>query len=292
MKKTQRFTRIAALGAGLATLAFLIVGAVFHWTWAGFDKPLYDWMQLLVIPVVLALVAVWFNRIDKKNELTIASDNQQEAALQGYLDKVSELLLDRHLRTLKPENEAYHEVRNVARVRTLTMLYQLNTRRTNYMLAFLRESELVTADTQTTIITFSQADLHNADLHEINLSKIDCSGADLSGTNLRRANLSGATLVGANLREADLNGAILRDATLSGADLSAATLNGANFSGADLRDAILYRAILRKAILSKGDLSRAILREATFNGTMIDKSSLDKSTATKEQIATMRTISL
>jgi len=196
-------TRIATLVACLAILAFLIVGAVFHWRWAGFDKPLYDWMQLLIIPVVLALIAVWFNRIDKKNEQAIAQqrfeteqalakqraeaeqalalDNQQEAALQGYLDRTQELLLHEKLR----ESEQDNEVRNVARMRTLTMLHQLNTRRANLMLAFLRESRLITSDIRTSIIKLSTADLRKLDLHEVALYNIDLSDTNLSDTNLK-----------------------------------------------------------------------------------------------------------
>src|SRR5690242_3953327 len=113
MKRNQILTTFVGC---VAVVAFLIVGAFKHWAWAGFDKPLYDWMQLLIIPVVLALIAVWFNRIDKKNELDIAQqranderalaiDNQQEAALQGYLDRMQELLLDKNLRESKPGDE-------------------------------------------------------------------------------------------------------------------------------------------------------------------------------------------
>ena len=86
-------------------------------------KTLWDWMQLLIIPFALALIALWFNRTERKNEQTLSSDNQQEAALHSYLDRMSELLLEKKLR----ESDPKAEVRNVARVRTLSMLYQLNT---------------------------------------------------------------------------------------------------------------------------------------------------------------------
>lgn len=283
MKRTQRLTRITFIIVGLATLAFLIVGAIKHWAWAGFDKPLYDWMQLLIIPVVLALIAVWFNRIDKKNELAIAQkrtdderalalDNQQEAALQGYLDRMQELLLDKGLR----ESKSGDEVRNVARVRTLTMFYQMNTRRINYMLSFLQESGLITKDGNQSIVTFINADLRNADLHNVALHRLEFSGANFSGANLSEANLSEANLGRTNLGFANLS-----FANLSEANLSFATLNFANFSGADLSEADLFNANLSLANFSKVNLSEA----------RIDKASLDKSNLTQEQIATMRIFS-
>jgi hypothetical protein len=108
-------------------------------------KTLWDWMSLLIIPVILALVGFFFTRTERRNEQAIAKqradaeqnlaiDNQQEAALQGYLDRMAALLLEKNLRESKPDDEE----RTVARVRTLTMLFQLDTRRINYMLAFLR----------------------------------------------------------------------------------------------------------------------------------------------------------
>src|SRR6266436_2604800 len=78
-------------------------------------RTLWDWLQLLIIPLALAIIAIFFNRAERRNEQMIASDNQQEAALQGYIDKMSELLLHENLRETKPEDE----VRRIASVRTL-----------------------------------------------------------------------------------------------------------------------------------------------------------------------------
>jgi uncharacterized protein HemX len=82
-------------------------------------KTLWDWMQLLIIPIVLAIGGFWFNQIQKdreqkateqrakreekaieqrvKTEHEIARDNQREVALQDYINKMSELLLDNDL---------------------------------------------------------------------------------------------------------------------------------------------------------------------------------------------------
>jgi hypothetical protein len=71
-------------------------------------KSLWDWMSLLIIPVILALVGFFFTRTERRNEQAIAKqraeteqnlaiDNQQEAALQGYLDRMSALLLEKNL---------------------------------------------------------------------------------------------------------------------------------------------------------------------------------------------------
>src|SRR5690348_4729992 len=92
-------------------------------------KTLWDWLQLLIIPVVLALGGYLFTYTISRNERKaadrhnqtereIAQDNQREAVLQEYIDKMSELLLHEKLRESQPKDE----VRNIARVRTLTTL--------------------------------------------------------------------------------------------------------------------------------------------------------------------------
>src|SRR5262245_46064880 len=92
----------------------------------GFEKKtLWDWMQLLIIPLVLGIGAFFLNRSERQNEREIERDRQQEAALQGYIDRLSELLLKEALLS----SEQNEEVRNVARIRTLAVLRGLDSKR-------------------------------------------------------------------------------------------------------------------------------------------------------------------
>src|SRR5436309_15808405 len=87
-------------------------------------KSLWDWLQLLgvlAVPVVVGLGAAWFTAQQGKVSDRENTNNQREAALQAYIDKISELLLHEKLRDSGEEDE----VRNVARVRTLTVLLRL-----------------------------------------------------------------------------------------------------------------------------------------------------------------------
>ena len=223
-------------------------------------------MQLLFIPVVLTVGGFWLNRMQKnreekaieqrdKTEREIAKDNQQEAAFQAYIDKMSELLLTKRLHESQPE---FEEACKIARIRTLAILYQSDTRRANYILSFLRESGLVASDdAHTSIITFNKATLRNVDLHEDNLYKIDLHNIDFSEADLTEANLSGAILNEANFRGANLIKANLCDAHLKGANLS-----GANLSGANLKDANLCNTYLSGADFYQTDLTGANLRGA------------------------------
>ncbi len=219
-------------------------------------KTLWDWLQLLIIPLVLAIAALLFNRATTRTEHKIAAerykqdkeiasrhyhqdqqiakqryeqdrhialDKQREDLLQTYLDRMSELLLKEKLRSSAVDAE----VRNVARVRTITILFQLDARRIGYVFAFLRESGLMSTKPNGSIVNLDQADLKR-----INFSQADLSGADLSGARLSEADLSGA-----RLRNANLSGAIPGEADLGEADLGYANLSGAIVTSEQLETA-------------------------------------------------------
>ena len=251
----------------IALVVLVILGGyLFHWDWTGFNgniksgKTLWDWMQLLFIPVVLAVAGFWFNHRERraaelraenerkaaglraeaereieqqraKAEQEIASDNQREAALQAFINELSELLLHVNLRESKPENE----VGKIARVRTLMVLRRLDGLRKGSVLQFLHESGLIDKDKR--IIDLRGAHLDGAYLDHADLSGVDLSGAYLAGACLIDADLSGANLRGACLEDTDLRGACLEDACLAGAYLFEAHLAGANITPEQLATA-------------------------------------------------------
>jgi uncharacterized protein YjbI with pentapeptide repeats len=253
----------------IAILIFLVgdYAGLGIFSWAGVrDKTLWDWLQLLIIPAVLAGGALWFNRAEReaerriadersKAEREIADERLREATLQAYLDRMTDLLLDNELRTSEEDDE----VRAVARARTLTVLRQLDGVRKVTLLRFLYEADLINGDNA--VIA-----LHAADLIGINLSDADLIGANLSEVNLSGADLSGADLSEANLGGADLNGADLSGADLSEADLSVANLSGADLGGSKLRNADLGMTDLSEANLTLANLSGADLSGADLCG--------------------------
>src|SRR6266566_7019902 len=183
------------------------------------EKTLWDWLQLLIIPLVLAVGALLFNLANSRTEQQIAQDNQSETALQAYIDKMSALLLEKCLRTSQKKDD----VREVARVRTLRVLPGLDNERKRSVIQFLHESQLICKDNP--ILLLNQADLRKASLDEAELKGANLSGAKLMGANLIKANLNGAFLIKANLSNAKLQGANLSDADLSGANLKGANYN-------------------------------------------------------------------
>ncbi len=208
----------------VVVIALIIAEIILNGT--GFaGKTLWDWLQLLAalaIPVVVGFGAVWVTTRQGKVADAANRDNQREAALQAYLDKMSELFLHEHLRESKPKDE----IQQITQARTLTVLLRLDSVRKRSVLQFLYETRLID------IFDWSDADLSGAALSGINLSKANLSGAYLGGANLSGAKFSGAQFYGAFLPVADL-----ADAELMGVNLSRANLSGAHVTPEQLNTA-------------------------------------------------------
>jgi hypothetical protein len=250
---------------------FLRFAYVREWKWTGLVKnpdlhkrTLWDWLNLLIVPAVLALGGYLFTRSESRRtredadqqrslDREIADDRRQDDTLQAYLDGMSQLLTDKERPLYKAQPG--DSLSTVARARTLTVLPRLDADRKARVAQFLYESGLIAK--RRPVLDLKGADLRGADLRE----------AVLRGAVLREAVLREAVLSHANLRGADLSGASgytdLRGANLLGADL-----RGANLSGAVLSGASLFQANLQWANLSGATLSYANLRGADLSGAL------------------------
>jgi uncharacterized protein YjbI with pentapeptide repeats len=292
---------LTVLGAATvvaAVVVLILVGQQYKWTGFGESvqpkpdnqeiqprKTLWDWLQLFIVPLALAAIGLWFSaqqdvhqqQIEKKramSDLQIEERRAQDAALQAYLDQMSQLMLERKLLG----SDEGDEVRTLAQARTRTILTRLDGRRKGSVVQFLYEASLINKnhpvvslssgflppelESESVNVGLRGADLRGADLREADLSYADLSEAKLSGANLSDANLSEAQLINANLSwaplsGADLSGTNLSEANLRFADLIDANLNGANLSDANLSEADLPGAKLRGAYLFNADLNDA-----------------------------------
>ena len=253
-------------------------GRLWQWTEFG-ERSGWEWMQLLIIPVVIGVAGLWFNwaqdarqREDAQTraqaQLEAEEERTQEEALQQYNNVMRSLLLEEDLL----DSQEGDAVRELARARTLGVLNILDSDRKRIVVLFLRETSLISSY-EDTIVDLSGANLRDANLREARLvntslgtqgfltphdERTDLSGADLSGAILLGANLKGAILTGADLsgalvgttdpnlpwhpKNADLEGVDLSDANLSGAELVTLDLSETDLSGADLSGANLSEA--------------------------------------------------
>jgi len=252
-----------------------------------FDVTLWDWLDLLIVPIVLALGGFLFTRSENRRtqdvaerqravdreiadqraqtDREIANQSRQDDALQEYFNHIGELLLDKD-KPLRQSKDG-DEMRTLARARSLTVLRRLDTERKSRVLQFLNEAQLITTKRSGAIFAQDHGllDLAGADLSSINLYEADLSWTDLGGANLGHTYLESANLGVANLSSTDLSGALLGWANLHSANLRSANLYASNLDQADLRKAILTEADLGGAELFAANLTIANLRNADLS---------------------------
>jgi uncharacterized protein YjbI with pentapeptide repeats len=282
----DRRITIFAIVIVLAIIITAVSGYAFGWEWIGLTKPkqrtFWDWLDLLIVPVVLALGGYLFNRSENrrtqkiatqqrtadqeiadqrlKADREIAAQRRQDDTLQAYLDQIGQLLLDKD-RPLR-KSEVGDEVRTLARARTLTVLARLDKDRKESVVQFLLESGLLAKP--------SKVNLNGADLSGIVAHWASLSGADLSGSSLSGADLSGLGMYEHNVTDLDLSTANLR-----GANLSRTWLLRPNLWEADLSGANLYDSELIDANLNGTDLSSANLVQANLSNAQLEEASPD-----------------
>ena len=303
---------VVILSLGLILAAGLwVVFKGYALSWTGFGgyttpegihvrgKTLWDWLQLFIIPIFLVISLFFLIHAERQSKLQraekhanlereIATDRHQEAAFQSYLCRMMDLLLKEKLRTT--DNE---EVREVARLQTITALRGLDANRKGMLLLFLMEAGLIT---EKSIINLTGADLTQAMLAVTNLSgasllRVDLTKANLRLAKLNKVNLAGANMIETNLFEANLEEALLasvmlnrailksahlKNAILLQADLTQADLSGTDLTGADLTEANLTGAYLRGADLSGAKLTGACLMGADLTDANLTEANLTK----------------
>lgn len=168
-QKLRRWWRDARLAWALATLVLAglltttILGYWQKWAWI---ELLWRWLELLIIPAALGIGAFLLNR-----------EARHEDTLQRYLDRMSELVLDKKL----PESKPHDAVRAMARARTLTALRNLDGNRKGQLLRFLYEAGLIGRESSgewlETIIDLRFANLKGANLWTAYLECADLTGA-------------------------------------------------------------------------------------------------------------------
>ena len=200
-------------------------------------KTMWDWLDLLIVPLFIAFAAFALDGSRKHAEQTLERDRQRQQVLEGYFDRVTDLLLNGKLSGESGDRGG------VARTRTLAALRLLDGPRKAQLLQFIYEAGLITRP-----------------------PVIQLNGAILDGVDLDEATLSGSEIRGAFFRGASLKGANLADADLRGSDFSKA-----NFGGANLRGALLTQAIMRKAMLRGACLANAQIDQVDFSGATLEE---------------------
>ena len=123
------------------------------WAYSGVaGKTSWEWLELLIVPLLLAGGAFYIDNQGEKrqeaiaderyrNETALAYEREKQETLNIYLEQMKELLLSENLRASSVDSE----VRSVARAITTTTIKNLDNERNALVIDFLQESNLLRA---------------------------------------------------------------------------------------------------------------------------------------------------
>ena len=160
-------------------------------------KSVWDWLDLVIAPALVALLAGFIALIssrmetkifEKQNEIfkqqnTIAEDKNQRDLLIKYLDDVSTFIENYYDLEIMPEEKDIKTL--IVRARTLTLLKALDSQRKGELINFLSNSRLITTDfakKKKPIISLNNANIRGAYLSLVNLRGADLVRVNLSDT--------------------------------------------------------------------------------------------------------------
>ena len=308
------FAALVAVLAVAAAVAFTVIAYRRDWRWTGLPadpgdgtpaapprpaKTLWDWLQLLIVPLVLALAAFGLNaaqvdrdrrqeerRAEQERKLEArraardrasAEDRAREETLRTYLQQMSDLMT-------RP-GRATADTQTLAQTLTLVALRRLDGARKGLVVEFLIEADLIETAAAPPAPVASpgcgapgqhacrrigvSVSLENADLREAimppSLSS-EVGGAVVAlgpgGRPLPRAAAAAVSFVGW-FDGADLRNADFRGRALMGVTFDGADLRGATFSGASLDGTSFSGACVSGARFDRVEVGH----RADFSGT-------------------------
>jgi hypothetical protein len=258
-------------------LVIIISNWISNFKWSGFQKKsFWDWLQLLIVPLMLAFGAFYLNYASETRDKQIAEEGKQQELLKDYFSKMQTLILaektlpksnnkptgspslDQNQPKLSPESQA------IARALTLAVLDELDGKRKGKVISYLADSKLIIEDP--TLKSKSEINLEHANLKDIVLQGVvmpfvKINNADMTNARLDNVDLSNSDLADSDLSEATLKNVKLIEAKVYRVNFTKTNLTGVNFSNTDLNNSNFYNATLDNITFS----SFTILDQACFS---------------------------
>jgi hypothetical protein len=258
-------------------LVIIISNWISNFKWSGFQKKsFWDWLQLLIVPLMLAFGAFYLNYASETRDKQIAEEGKQQELLKDYFSKMQTLILaektlpksnnkptgspslDQNQPKLSPESQA------IARALTLAVLDELDGKRKGKVISYLADSKLIIEDPMLkskSEINLEHANLKYIVLQDVVMPFVKINNADMTNARLDNVDLSNSDLADSDLSEATLKDVKLIEAKVYRVNFTKTNLTGVNFSNTDLNNSNFYNATLDNITFS----SFTILDQACFS---------------------------
>lgn len=255
--------------ASLLLLAIISIFTFYNYPITGFsNKKIWDWLELLIIPLAIALIGIYFTRTERETErefnhsklhteINIAKDKSDELKFMDFQDKISNLVIDHKINDL---DSLIPVVSTIARARIFTLSHTIDARFKGNLILFIYELGLILKDNP--VVNLDDVHLANTHLFWKNLDEIDLSRALMVESDITSTSFDNAKFKVTIAADSDFRFCSFVDADLSHALLTNCNFVEANFTNAVFNNSLLYDSKFDDAILDKADLSKAHISEA------------------------------
>jgi hypothetical protein len=269
------------LSGALISLPVIIISTwISNFKWSGFQKKsFWDWLQLLIVPLMLAFGTLYLNYASETRDKQIAEDGKQQELLKDYFSKMQTLIVEttkskdsqpkivetkKSVETTKSKDSQPNpdgapllpEFIPIAEALTFAVLDQLDGKRKGKVITYLADSKLITANIK------DKDPKPVIDLKNANLKEIEIDNLDMNGQLIDKDTIQGVIIRGADMTNAKLEKVYLTYSDLTGSDLSNATLTTVDLTGAKMESVKLIKTDIKDITISlKTDLNNACYLE-------------------------------
>jgi uncharacterized protein YjbI with pentapeptide repeats len=261
----------------ISFLLWRVFVIISNFKWSGFQKKsFWDWLQLLIIPLMLALGAFYLNSAADFRDYQIAQEQKHQEILTDYFSKMQDLIVETKKSKQTPgskesnsEERLLTEFRPTAQALTLSVLEQLDGERKGKVIIYLAESQLITVDNNK---PYPQPEikLDGTNLDDIKLgnngqrnSLNEKEMTIIDKIKIRNANMKRANLSGFQLLDSELNGSNLENATLENVNFTGSTMIGSRFINGKITDVNFTDVTLGKTIFDNVNLKNITISNKT-----------------------------
>lgn len=250
----------------------LIILALIYWAilpekspeWTGFGtyeniqgkiryKTLWDWLELIIIPISIGLFVWVFKEFEKEENKRAELEKSRDATLDSFMKIMSELLIQNDL-ACNPDQKKIA----IVRTRINMCLAQLDGYRKGLILQFLYESNLIDIEPKLKLLG---ANFNNVVLNNIVLVNAEIRGAYFDNSYINSANLQGVVLNSCSFKNSDFTGSQMINADLGYTNLTNAKLKNMDLTKIDFEGANLTSADLSESIIKQDQLDNILQKD-------------------------------
>ncbi|CCI22031.1 membrane hypothetical protein [Microcystis aeruginosa PCC 9809] len=269
----------------ISFLLWRVFVIISNFKWSGFQKKsFWDWLQLLIVPLMLALGAFYLNSAADFRDYQIAQERKQQEILTDYFSKMQDLIVEtKKIKETSGYKESHPkdqevmllpEFSSTAQALTLSVLEQLDGKRKGKVITYLAESQLITITVDNNKpSTQPEIKLDGANLDDIELgnngprnSLNENEMTIIDQIQIKNANMKRANLSGLRSRHSELRGSYLENASLKNVYFTGSTMTASRFINGQITDVDFTGVDLAKTIFDNVKLENITISDKTnFN---------------------------